>query len=144
MDPDPDFWPNLDPDSIQGCYNFFLNNCKKILALEEEVMFLNWDFSSLLPFLPLIYPIFTSVDTDPYSEYGSFFVFLPVWIRILVQNTYPFLFFTCVDLELNPYSEYPNPYLLVFGISVFGMGIWILKVAELRMQFDGGHRLFKI
>ena len=47
----------------------------------------NFVFNSTLNLMPLIYPIFTCVDLDPYSEYGSgstkFLSKDPIWIRIL-------------------------------------------------------------
>ena len=47
----------------------------------------NFVFNSTLHLMPLIYPIFTCVDLDPYSEYGSgstkFLSKDPIWIRIL-------------------------------------------------------------
>ena len=48
---------------------------KKVMTPEEiflSVESLNGEFLfSSLHLLPYIYPIFTCVDTDPYSEYGS-------------------------------------------------------------------------
>ena len=90
LDPDPGFWCNLDMDP-----KFMLSNpkfkkkllrktisFKKVFFNQQEIMApeesqwgllsINSEFlSSTLHFLFLIYPIFTSVGPDPYSEYGS-------------------------------------------------------------------------
>ena len=84
LDPNPGFWPNLDPDP--GFYYQFWKNNSKIIFLEnnnyKNKMSLKDIFTQLslwivnfylksYTFLPPLYPIFTCVDPDPYSEYGS-------------------------------------------------------------------------
>ena len=54
---------------------YLFNNYKKVMSPEEIFsQFLNCEFmSKIFHLLPLFYfyPIFTCVDPDPYSEYGS-------------------------------------------------------------------------
>ena len=65
LNPDPEFWPNLDPDP-ELCYKFLDENCSKVESLNGKLL------SSILHLLPLIFPIFNCAwirisNTDPTS-----------------------------------------------------------------------------
>ena len=110
MDPktlnlDPAFLLNLDPDPgfcqfwrkkfKNSFFNrIFLFNYKKERNRSRRnfwsVKSMNGEFlSSILHLLPLICHIFTGVDPDPYSEYGStkFMNTDTIWIRIRIHKT---------------------------------------------------------
>ena len=94
LDPDPEFWPNLDPD-LRLCYQFWKEtffyrktvlffkivfiNYKKILTPEE--LFNQWSLwivnycPKSYTFCLNLYTIFTRVDPDPQSS----------WIRIQIR-----------------------------------------------------------
>ena len=115
LDPDPGFLPNLDlvPDPDPGpdpdprlCCQFWKKKLKIILEksnflykstfvknkmLPKEIL-VRWVTELLiyiLQLLSLFYPIFTCVDPDPYSEYGSGSTKLlnkdPIRIRFRIQ-----------------------------------------------------------
>ena len=64
LDPDPEFWPKLDPDTDTGlCYHFEINKNKNNLREKQLPVSLKQIFC--------LYFILTCVDLDPYSEYGS-------------------------------------------------------------------------
>ena len=69
IDPDTEFWLNLDPDTGDMFFYFKVKNHlgeknKKTLS-ECEIFAFNLTY-----FLSPIYPIFTFMDPDPYSECG--------------------------------------------------------------------------
>ena len=91
LDPDPgfcQFWRKKFKNSYRGktislTESFCLTIRKKEIVPEEIFgqlsLHMNGEFlSSILHLLPLICHIFTGVDPDPYSEYGS----TSLWIRI--------------------------------------------------------------
>ena len=74
--------------------SFCLTIRKKEIVPEEIFgqlsLHMNGEFlSSILHLLPLICHIFTGVDPDPYSEYGStkFMNTDTIWIRIRIHKT---------------------------------------------------------
>ena len=98
MDMDPKFMlsnPKLKKKLLRKTISFkkvFFNQ-QEIMAPEESqwgLLSINSEFlSSTLHFLFLIYPIFTSVGPDPYSEYGSNLDPDPIWIRIQNSGVLP-------------------------------------------------------
>ena len=63
----------------------FLNYKKKMATETFYCQFSLWILSSILHYLPLIYPIFTCVDPDPYKDPCPHLKTNPICIRI--QNT---------------------------------------------------------
>ena len=82
LDPDLEFWPNLDPDSglcCQFCKKKVKNSYREKQFSKKTHLFLNYKkvpigperiFLSIKLFCSRIYPNFSCVDPDSYSKYG--------------------------------------------------------------------------